>query len=251
MKTTSVPKHPVAAGLRVAIGRIALAAICLVLAACGSRTDTPPTLGAVSQSVAPTITQQPASVSVTAGQAAVFSAAASGTAPLAYQWRRNGVDIAGANATTYTTGAAALADSGAVFQLVFTNGAGSATSNAAALSVMANAAIGTQQFGTPAEEIAYAIATDAQGNFYAAGLTTGSLDGTTTPNGAGTLFLVKYDQAGSGSGSGSSARRRRMTAQGPSASPLIHRALSTWQVARAATSTATPTRASSVASTCS
>ena len=197
MKTTSVLEHSVSSGVRVAVWRIALAGICLVLAACGGRTDTPPPAGAVSQTVAPTITQQPASVSVTAGQAAVFSVAANGTAPLAYQWRRNGADIAGANATTYTTGAAALADSGALFQIVVTNAAGSATSNAAALSVMANAAaIGTQQFGTPAADLAYGIATDAQGNFYTVGVTTGSLDGTTTASVAGALFVVKYDKSG-------------------------------------------------------
>ena len=197
MTTFPALEQFVASGSRVAVGRIALAGICLVLAACGGRTDTPPPAGAVSQSVAPTITQQPASVSVTAGQAAVFSVSASGTAPLAYQWRRNGVDIVGATATTYTIAAAALADSGAVFQIVVTNSAGSATSNAAALAVTANAAaIGTKQFGTPADELAYGIATDAQGNFYATGVTTGSLDGTTAANFAGDLFVVKYDRAG-------------------------------------------------------
>jgi hypothetical protein len=40
--------------------------------------------------LAPTITTQPASQTVTAGQAASFSVVASGTAPLNYQWQMNG-----------------------------------------------------------------------------------------------------------------------------------------------------------------
>ncbi|MFM8358661.1 MAG: DNRLRE domain-containing protein, partial [Verrucomicrobiota bacterium] len=41
-------------------------------------------------STAPVITGQPASLTVTAGQPASFTVQATGTAPLAYQWRRNG-----------------------------------------------------------------------------------------------------------------------------------------------------------------
>ena len=46
---------------------------------------------------APRITQQPASRTLLVGQSVTFTVVASGTAPLHYQWRRNGVDIAGAN----------------------------------------------------------------------------------------------------------------------------------------------------------
>ena len=42
------------------------------------------------------ISAQPANVTVAAGQSATFAVTASGTAPLAYQWQRNGVNIAGA-----------------------------------------------------------------------------------------------------------------------------------------------------------
>lgn len=183
--------------LRAATGGLTLASACLVLAACGGRTDMPASPEGGPQLVAPAITQQPASVGVIAGQAAGFTVAATGTAPLVYQWQRNGVDVAGGTAATYTLAAATLADSGAAFAAVVTNTAGSATSNAATLSVTATApTIGTRQFGTPGSDFAYGIATDAQGNLYIAGGTTGSLDGATAAHAGGDLFVVKYDSAG-------------------------------------------------------
>jgi hypothetical protein len=39
---------------------------------------------------APTITNQPASLSVVTGAAATFTVVTNGTAPLSYQWLRNG-----------------------------------------------------------------------------------------------------------------------------------------------------------------
>lgn len=83
----------------------------------------------------PSVTSQPSSTSVVEGQSATFSVAASGTAPLTYQWRRNGTNIAGATGSSYTTPATVLADNGATFSVVVSNSAGSATSNNATLSV--------------------------------------------------------------------------------------------------------------------
>jgi hypothetical protein len=85
--------------------------------------------------VAPSITTQPASQTVTAGQTATFSVLASGTAPLSYQWRKNGTNISGANASSYTTTATTTADSGSTFSVVVNNSAGSATSKSATLTV--------------------------------------------------------------------------------------------------------------------
>jgi hypothetical protein len=85
--------------------------------------------------VAPSITTQPQNVSVTAGQTATFTVVATGTAPLAYQWRRNGTDIAGATGASYTTPATTLADNGAQFSVVVSNAVGSATSAVAGLTV--------------------------------------------------------------------------------------------------------------------
>src|SRR5207245_1341094 len=65
--------------------------------------------------------------------------AASGTAPLSYQWRKNGTAISGATSASYTTPATTTADNGAQFTVVVSNSAGSVTSNAATLTV--NAAV--------------------------------------------------------------------------------------------------------------
>ena len=65
----------------------------------------------------PSITTQPQSQTVTAGANVTFSVAATGSGTLSYQWRRNGVNIAGANSASYTL-ATVLGDSGAVFSVV-------------------------------------------------------------------------------------------------------------------------------------
>ena len=83
---------------------------------------------------APSITTQPSAATVTVGSAASFSIVASGTAPFSYQWRKDGVAISGATSSTYTIGSTSTSDAGS-YTVVVTNGAGSATSNAATLTV--------------------------------------------------------------------------------------------------------------------
>jgi hypothetical protein len=85
--------------------------------------------------VAPSITAQPVSQTVTAGQTATFSVIASGTAPLRYQWQRNGGAIGNATSPSYTTPATSTSDNGAQFTVLVTNSVGSVTSNAATLTV--------------------------------------------------------------------------------------------------------------------
>ncbi len=85
----------------------------------------------------PSITMQPTSQTVTAGQTASFSVAATGTAPLNYQWNRNGTGISGATSSSYTTPATTSSDNGAQFTVVVSNTAGSVTSSAATLTVNA------------------------------------------------------------------------------------------------------------------
>jgi len=85
--------------------------------------------------VAPTITTQPANQTVTAGQTATFAVVAAGTAPLGYQWQKNGVNIAGATSASYTTATTTTADSGSTFRVVVSNSAGTVTSSAATLTV--------------------------------------------------------------------------------------------------------------------
>ncbi len=88
--------------------------------------------------VAPSINTQPASQTVTAGQTATFSVTATGTAPLSYQWKKNGTAIGGASSASYTTPATTASDSGAQFTVTVSNSAGSVTSNAATLTVNAS-----------------------------------------------------------------------------------------------------------------
>lgn len=88
--------------------------------------------------VGPTIVAPPQSTAVSEGATATFNVSATGSAPLSYQWRRNGVDVtcaAGANCPTYTTPVTALSDNGARFSVTVSNGAGSITSTDAVLTV--------------------------------------------------------------------------------------------------------------------
>ena len=87
--------------------------------------------------VAPSITAQPASLTVTEGQAASFTVTASGTS-LSYQWRKNGTAIPNAITATFSLASASAADA-ASYTVVVSNSAGSVTSNAASLTIDAAA----------------------------------------------------------------------------------------------------------------
>src|SRR4029453_10439345 len=80
------------------------------------------------------ITSSPPSLNVCLYDPAMFQVAATGTAPLAYQWRFNGVNIPGANSDTLLIPAAAFSDAGACAVIV-SNGCSSAASDAAILMV--------------------------------------------------------------------------------------------------------------------
>ena len=86
--------------------------------------------------VAPTIVAQPQPATVPLGATATFGVTATGTPPLSYQWQRDQVDIPGATGSSYTTPPTTLADDGALFRCVVSNGAGSATSEEALLTVL-------------------------------------------------------------------------------------------------------------------
>ena len=100
---------------------------------------------------APSITTQPSSSTVLVGAAASFSVVASGSTPLTYQWRKSTdgttyIDISGATSATYSIASAALTDTG-YYRAVVTNSAGSATSNAAILTVNQAPSISAQPVG--------------------------------------------------------------------------------------------------------
>ncbi|HEY6903540.1 MAG TPA: immunoglobulin domain-containing protein, partial [Candidatus Acidoferrales bacterium] len=132
------------------------------VATLGSQTICNVKLSAVS--VAPSITTQPLSQTVTAGQAATFSAAGTGTAPMSYQWQKNGIAISGATSSTYQTPPATASDNGSLFTVVMSNSAGSATSSGATLTVKSPAvapSITAQPLGqtvTPGQTATFSVA---------------------------------------------------------------------------------------------
>jgi len=97
---------------------------------------------------APVITTQPISQTVGVGQSASFVVIATGSAPLSYQWQKNGANIAGATSTSYTTPAATTGDNAAKFSVVVSNSAGSVESNVATLTVTAAQGSGAPQITT-------------------------------------------------------------------------------------------------------
>jgi glucose/arabinose dehydrogenase len=132
-----------------------------------------------SQNQAPTITQQPASRTVSLGQSATFTVVASGTAPLSYRWQRNGANITGATASSYTLASATAADNNAQFRCVVSNSAGTATSNIAVLTVSTN------RLPVPT------ILTPVSGTLYTAG-TTISYSGSATDPENGNLAASRF-----------------------------------------------------------
>jgi poly(3-hydroxybutyrate) depolymerase len=101
----------------------------------GSVTSAAATLKVNALPAGPVIATNPADQTLTAGQPVSFTVTATGTGPLSYQWRKNGVNIAGATTASLSIPAAISADSGASFTVVVTSGAGSATSTRATLTV--------------------------------------------------------------------------------------------------------------------
>src|SRR2546426_1405702 len=94
---TSMARHPNALGLRCRVGLGGLLCACLL------------PFGAVAQ---PVITQQPASQTARLGGTATFTVQASGTSPLVFQWRKNGVNVPGATGSSLTLTGVAAEDGG-------------------------------------------------------------------------------------------------------------------------------------------
>ena len=123
----------------------------LVSNSAGTSTSNAARLAVTNFAVAPAISQQPENQSVVTGTSASFSVSATGTSPLSYQWKKNGADIPGATASTYTTPAASTEDSGAVYSVVVSNSVDKATSNDARLTVAA-AAVAPSITSQPADQ---------------------------------------------------------------------------------------------------
>ncbi|MDX2187830.1 MAG: hypothetical protein SFV32_12915 [Opitutaceae bacterium] len=102
----------------------------------GSATSTAATLTVTS---APSITAQPSPVAVTTGTTAAFNAAATGLPAPTVQWQVSVAggaftNIPGATSTSYSF-ATSVGDNGKKFRAVFTNGTGTATTEAVLLTV--------------------------------------------------------------------------------------------------------------------
>jgi hypothetical protein len=93
--------------------------------------------------IPPAFVSQPQSVTNIPGGSAAFSATATGTAPLAYQWQFNSQNVAGATGSTLALTNVQPADAGN-YSLIATNLAGSATSAVATLSVIIPPSISAQ-----------------------------------------------------------------------------------------------------------
>ncbi|MEI7656845.1 MAG: immunoglobulin domain-containing protein, partial [Phycisphaerae bacterium] len=107
---------------------------------CGSVTSD---LATLALNVPPAITSQPVSVATCVGSSAGFSVAATGTPPPTFQWQRNGVNIAGATASSFAILSVVEAD-GASYSCVVTNACGSVTSSVATLTARTAPVITTQ-----------------------------------------------------------------------------------------------------------
>ena len=127
----------------------------------------------------PQITQQPADRTVPIASTATFTIAATGTAPLSYQWQKNTANIAGATAASYTTPPVSSGDNNAAYRCVVTNAVGTVTSSAGILRITSNTAP------------TLTIVTPTAGTRYSGG-TTLSFSGTGTDAQDGTLPASEF-----------------------------------------------------------
>jgi hypothetical protein len=105
---------------------------------------------------APSITTHPSSQTVAPGSTVILAAAATGEAPLLYQWRFNGVDIEGATNASLTLGNVQH-PAGGDYTLRVSNPAGAALSQRATLRLLVAPSIVTQPRSLIVEEGATAL----------------------------------------------------------------------------------------------
>jgi hypothetical protein len=122
---------------------------CIVTNGAGPVPSNAATLTVTLSVVAPTIQNQPQPVSITVGQTATFNVAASGSAPLSYQWQyalpgsSSFVNLAGQNTPVYTTPVTTLSYDGYRYRCVVNNSVNApATSLPATLSVTSSSSGG-------------------------------------------------------------------------------------------------------------
>ncbi|MCX8522166.1 MAG: immunoglobulin domain-containing protein, partial [Rhodoferax sp.] len=128
------------------IAALAACFTAIALTACGGGSSSNHDGGGSAQIAipTPTISIQPASQTVDAGNTATFSVTATGSAAggaLAYQWKKDGADISGATDSSYTTPTTSKADNGKLYSVAVSNSGGTVASNDATLTVTDTAAV--------------------------------------------------------------------------------------------------------------
>jgi hypothetical protein len=104
----------------------------------------------VTSTNAPSIVAQPTNLTVYVGAPARFRVTASGLEPFTYQWQREGADLGGATNQVFLLPVSTWTDHGAGFRCVVRNARGSATSEVAVLTVLADAVAPTLAAVSPA-----------------------------------------------------------------------------------------------------
>ncbi len=115
--------------------------------------------------IPPTVSQDPVGLTVGEGASVVFSAAATGTEPFGFQWRKNGADLPGKVGPQLILSAVTLADAGD-YSVRVSNPAGSATSRNAALVVqpVTARALVLEEIQFIEDRLAATLGIDALGN---------------------------------------------------------------------------------------
>jgi pectate lyase len=106
----------------------------------GSATSSNAVLTLNTNAIAPSFVTSPASIITLVGGAVSFSAAASGTAPIYYQWQKNSSPLAGATGNTLNLTNVQNADAGS-YSLIASNNVGTATSSAATLTITTSVSV--------------------------------------------------------------------------------------------------------------
>ncbi len=99
----------------------------------GCASEGPPAISG--SKVGASIAIQPQSSTIAVGAKATFTVTAAGSAPISYQWKRDGANISGATGASYTTLPTTAADNGAEFTVEVVNSVGYAISEPATLTV--------------------------------------------------------------------------------------------------------------------